>query len=116
MKPFILCLLLTALIGCATPSSGVREKLDSMYTASTQEIIREFGYPDNQFVDDAGKTVYQYSRSKEASSPKTYYRNYGMGSVSTYGGGDYVKHCRITLIFNKFGLARWYAQGNSCNL
>jgi hypothetical protein len=112
----MILVLFTTIVGCAASSPGIREKLNSMYGMKKHQIQREMGYPDNQFIDTDGYTIYQYIQSKKAYSPKTYYQNYGMGSVSTYGGGEYTKHCTVTVVIGDYGFKKWYHKGNSCNL
>lgn len=104
--------------GCAT-SAKYEGVLQSWIDRSAEDLVKEWGYPDDQLTAPNGNMVYVYRRASVASTPGFYrghYHYYGGRRYPLYDPGFISEfQCTTFLEVDKRGrIVRWEWRGNDC--
>ena len=103
-------------VGCAS-TANYESILHAWVDRSADELVREWGYPDDQLTAPNGNLVYVY-RKREIYSAPGLYRGlwYGGRSYSIYDPTEIAQfECTTFLEVDKLNrIVRWEWRGNSC--
>lgn len=112
-KSIMATMLCVFMCACAT-SQAYKNKVEMYVGGNIDQVIEDFGLPDNQITSPNGNNVYVYSVLEHSTSPKTCSTD-ANGVYNCTGGNSSTDWCKTFFEINKENVViKTSFRGNDC--